>query len=1383
MSSILDIGRSGLLSYRNALSVTSENIANVNTEGYHKRTAVMEEVSGTTANLQSIGTSGGGVRVEDIRRAFDELLADRTRSAGANLTSAETFLTQVKALETQLQPGEGGVLGMMDGFFDAASSLSISPTNTGLRSVFIESGKHFAASVSDLANGIQQLRDNVQEEADFSIDRANKILGEIENVQSQLTTTQDSGSRNSILDRRDKLVKDLSDLVAVTVRYSEGGQAKITLGDAPGGPSLINDGKAVKLGFNENGAITVTPFGPGTTTVTRMPAGGMLHGYSMALGAIDSAAEDVDTWAQKVAADFNAVHQSGLDLNGQAGGELFSLRGWKIDAAVSNLGYSTADVMFTNTGTPPEGPIMVAYDQAADMWTATDPSGSVLGQGARQIDMPGLTVKLDGQADDGDILRLTSTDGKALNMRFMVEDTTRIATASSIYASANAGNIGNAAITVSPSPVSEISADPLSALLADGSTAADAVEFLSPGVVGMIPAEAEALTLTSLGDQSTVDFAVPGGSTAGLTTLQFNLDGTDYTFDLSGGAAGTDMTSLAAALNSGAVTTTDLEPLTLAELGLAAVGHADGLQLTRATGDISGPASLGAVTGAINPSNGDASDLRVFTREGQQLAGPPMTDAEAAAFLTEANGFLPGAVYNTDLLNADDGYRGMTFDGNSGAGDHSLRIGAGDGPVSWTGTARPAPTDAEEFGFNLPGGTLGSIDIPAGASAGRIASLVNEAYPVDAKATTVLEFEAPSNGTLSISLEGTNTTPMQVRAQVFDGRLENFAAEVNALTSLTGIRAETSENGGRIRLIHDGGEDITLTNVSHDGGDAISVRRLDGAGVAVDAAATDLGTGFDANARFAGTVQFNSPGEFTLVRDGLANVASADPTVNGLMSRNISQAGMVQSFAFDFNADTDATGVSEDGLSVASASNQYGITLTGADGTSWTSVLNTLEAGTLSQAEVASGLAAEMRSVAPDSTLTGAALASLPPNGSEMAVQLGDDLYTLRMENGSVAVSGPEQGRLTASFDASNRLVVSTNGGSLDGAPITVASPAIGADVFGASPAMSPTTQLTGQEIDFSTLPGGTSQFTVSIGGTDHVIDATNAGGSVSLSVPAGFPGTASFDGATNKISFQIDAAAGAIRIPSQFDAQSFGFNTMDAKVVVQDGVLSVTATDNRALEISASASSVSGSRLTMSNLPDEDLIVSMAPGGAQRLAGTVDLGSVSPLSASVDLVVTDAENGMVDVVDASTGDVIASRQIDEFGSLNANGMQYTLNGILQTGDRFQVRYNSDGTGDARAIEDLADLRLKSPDVGSGGFGQLYNTIINEAGSQVIAAKDREESAVAVHETAMRAHEERSGVDLDEEAAKLIQQQQAYQASAQVFSVARQLFDTLMNSI
>ena len=40
-----------------------------------------------------------------------------------------------------------------------------------------------------------------------------------------------------------------------------------------------------------------------------------------------------------------------------------------------------------------------------------------------------------------------------------------------------------------------------------------------------------------------------------------------------------------------------------------------------------------------------------------------------------------------------------------------------------------------------------------------------------------------------------------------------------------------------------------------------------------------------------------------------------------------------------------------------------------------------------------------------------------------------------------------------------------------------------------------------------------------------------------------------------------------------------------------------------------------------------------------------------------------------------------------------------------------------------------------------------------------------------------------SGVNLDEEAAKLLQYQQAYQAAAQVISVAASLFDTVLGIV
>ncbi|NCF48685.1 MAG: hypothetical protein GWP36_04105 [Bacteroidetes bacterium] len=51
MSNLFDIGRSGLQSYRRALAVTGQNIANVNTEGYKRREADLHEVSGIRGDV------------------------------------------------------------------------------------------------------------------------------------------------------------------------------------------------------------------------------------------------------------------------------------------------------------------------------------------------------------------------------------------------------------------------------------------------------------------------------------------------------------------------------------------------------------------------------------------------------------------------------------------------------------------------------------------------------------------------------------------------------------------------------------------------------------------------------------------------------------------------------------------------------------------------------------------------------------------------------------------------------------------------------------------------------------------------------------------------------------------------------------------------------------------------------------------------------------------------------------------------------------------------------------------------------------------------------------------------------------------------------------
>ena len=82
MANLFDIGRSGLNSYRQGLAITGQNIANINTDGYKRRGAELEELSAAKASvLESSQGSGMGVRIGTIRRAFDEFLLNKARSA------------------------------------------------------------------------------------------------------------------------------------------------------------------------------------------------------------------------------------------------------------------------------------------------------------------------------------------------------------------------------------------------------------------------------------------------------------------------------------------------------------------------------------------------------------------------------------------------------------------------------------------------------------------------------------------------------------------------------------------------------------------------------------------------------------------------------------------------------------------------------------------------------------------------------------------------------------------------------------------------------------------------------------------------------------------------------------------------------------------------------------------------------------------------------------------------------------------------------------------------------------------------------------------------------------------------------------------------------
>ncbi len=142
MSSLFDIGRAGLQSYRRALSVTGQNIANVNTDGYKRREASLEEVSSGTGGIYSVGNSSGlGVRVADITRSFDEFLLNKARNAGSNAQSSTAYLESLKQLQSLLLPGDANIGTALETFFSSLHDVSNVPAEMGPRVVAIDRGE------------------------------------------------------------------------------------------------------------------------------------------------------------------------------------------------------------------------------------------------------------------------------------------------------------------------------------------------------------------------------------------------------------------------------------------------------------------------------------------------------------------------------------------------------------------------------------------------------------------------------------------------------------------------------------------------------------------------------------------------------------------------------------------------------------------------------------------------------------------------------------------------------------------------------------------------------------------------------------------------------------------------------------------------------------------------------------------------------------------------------------------------------------------------------------------------------------------------------------------------------------------------------------------
>ena len=135
-------------------------------------------------------------------------------------------------------------------------------------------------------------------------------------------------------------------------------------------------------------------------------------------------------------------------------------------------------------------------------------------------------------------------------------------------------------------------------------------------------------------------------------------------------------------------------------------------------------------------------------------------------------------------------------------------------------------------------------------------------------------------------------------------------------------------------------------------------------------------------------------------------------------------------------------------------------------------------------------------------------------------------------------------------------------------------------------------------------------------------------------------------------------------------------------------------------------------------------------------------------------------------------------------GNIAVNGWQVQISGAPASGDTFTVTSNAGGTGDNRNA--LAAANAQNVGVLNQGTTSVtggLSALITGLGSQAQQINTAQTAQAAVNSQALSSVQSVSGVNLDEEAASLLQWQQAYQAAAHALTIGNSLFTTLIDSV
>ena len=432
-NSLMNTGISGLNTAQNMLNVISNNISNAHTVGYNRQQQILRQANGTKYNF---GFVGNGVAVSSVNRAYNSFVVGQLRQSQSQNGSIKAYYNELSKVDNLLAENENSISSQLNNLFASLNKLSSNAGDAATKQTVISDLTSLVSQFNKTELNLKNQIANINTELTNNIDKVNTYTQQIADLNQKIAKLQAvSGGHepNSLLDERDQLVTELSELIGITVT-EQNGQYNISLSN---GLSLVQGASTNQLSVQPSASdpalnTIIYSHNSGATQelTSQNIASGRLNGLlAFRDGPLLEARNQLGLLALNLADRFNEVHTAGVDVNGDPGEKLFDYHKPTSIANSQNQGNVTVKMDYNSVTEVNASDYKIEFNGNDWVVTRLSDNQQITPQVTDgKLVFDGLSIEITGNAVAGDSFLLKPVADVASSLQLLVKDVNKLAT-------------------------------------------------------------------------------------------------------------------------------------------------------------------------------------------------------------------------------------------------------------------------------------------------------------------------------------------------------------------------------------------------------------------------------------------------------------------------------------------------------------------------------------------------------------------------------------------------------------------------------------------------------------------------------------------------------------------------------------------------------------------------------------------------------------------------------------------------------------------------------------------------------------------------------------------------------------------------------------------